>query len=31
MQIFNKMTDEDRPKCYKLKTYNGFIFKQIVE
>ena len=28
---YHKYTDEDRPKCYKLKTYNGFIFKQIVE
>uniref|UniRef100_A0A6C0EYW4 HNH nuclease domain-containing protein n=1 Tax=viral metagenome TaxID=1070528 RepID=A0A6C0EYW4_9ZZZZ len=28
---YYKYNDEDRPKCYKLKTYNGFIFKQIVE
>ena len=28
---YHKYNDEDRPKCYKLKTYNGFIFKQIVE
>jgi len=28
---YHKYDDNDRPKCYKLKTYKGFIFKQMVK
>ena len=28
---YHKYDDNNRPKCYKLKTYKGFIFKQMVE
>jgi len=28
---YYKYTDENRPKCYQMKTYKGFIFKQIIE
>lgn len=27
---YHKYDDNNRPKCYKLKTYKGFIFKQMV-
>ena len=28
---YYKYNDETRPKCYQLKTYKGFVFKQSLE